>query len=283
VICSALKEWIAGIFAMRANTLEAGIRNLLGDADGGATTRQLYSHPLIKTLTRKGWLDKLLKRTNRPSYIPARAFALALMDIIAPPGPAPAPKALKDVRDKVSNLPDADMKKVLLALVDDAQGDLTRARKNIEDWFNDAMDRVSGWYKRKAQVIILVLALLTTVFLNADTLTIANSLWRDTTIRASIVAAAEQAVKQSPPAGQEAPLPRIRQLQTQLQELQLPIGWSPIAGASQVPGAAYGWLMKFAGLFLTTIAVSLGAPFWFDLLNRLINLRSVGNPPEKTP
>jgi len=40
-------------------------------------------------------------------------------------------------------------------------------------------------------------------------------------------------------------------------------------------------VLKLMGLFLTTGAVSLGAPFWFDVLNKLVNLRSSGNRPEK--
>jgi hypothetical protein len=38
--------------------------------------------------------------------------------------------------------------------------------------------------------------------------------------------------------------------------------------------------MKAAGLAITVLAVSLGAPFWFDLLNKLANLRASGPKPQ---
>jgi hypothetical protein len=38
--------------------------------------------------------------------------------------------------------------------------------------------------------------------------------------------------------------------------------------------------VKILGLLVTVLAISLGAPFWFDLLNRLVNLRSTGKPPD---
>lgn len=44
-----------------------------------------------------------------------------------------------------------------------------------------------------------------------------------------------------------------------------------------------GWLIKALGWVLTAAAISLGAPFWFDILNRLIVVRSTVKPTEKSP
>jgi hypothetical protein len=41
------------------------------------------------------------------------------------------------------------------------------------------------------------------------------------------------------------------------------------------------WAFNFIGWLLMAIAVSLGAPFWFDLLNKLVNLRLAGVKPDK--
>jgi hypothetical protein len=44
------------------------------------------------------------------------------------------------------------------------------------------------------------------------------------------------------------------------------------------------WLVKLIGWLITAGATTLGAPFWFDILNKLVNIRSAGvNPAEKTP
>ena len=37
------------------------------------------------------------------------------------------------------------------------------------------------------------------------------------------------------------------------------------------------------GWLLTALAASLGAPFWFDVLNKFISIRSVGKAPEERP
>jgi hypothetical protein len=46
------------------------------------------------------------------------------------------------------------------------------------------------------------------------------------------------------------------------------------------------WLARLLGWMLTILAISLGAPFWFDMLNKLVNVRSAGKSPDeaaKTP
>jgi hypothetical protein len=41
------------------------------------------------------------------------------------------------------------------------------------------------------------------------------------------------------------------------------------------------WLLKFLGILLTAVASSQGAPFWFDLLKKIVNVRLTGlNPSE---
>ncbi len=284
VICSALSEWIARIFAMRSKNLEAGIRNLLEDPE---LVEKVYQHPLLKSFYRKGWFDKLRKRRGGPSYIPSRAFALALLDIAAPADPKDRPKDFEGVRHAVAkcNVLNDKIKTALLVLIDEGAGDLKKARENIENWFDDTMNRVSGWYKRKAQLIVLLLALVLSGALNADTITIATSLSSDSTLRAAVVAAAEETAK-APPADSKTPLARITELRGELEHLGLPIGWlkssADYVDPREVPIDTLGWFYKILGLLLTTIAVSLGAPFWFDLLNKLVNLRGAGRESDRT-
>jgi hypothetical protein len=110
---------------------------------------------------------------------------------------------------------------------------------------------------------------------------IVNALSRDTTLRASIVAAAQEAAKQPVPQGNDNSLETIKTLQGQINALQLPIGWSRGADERRgLPNSLGDAFMKLIGLSLTAFAVSLGAPFWFDLLNKLVNVRAAGKPPE---
>jgi hypothetical protein len=55
---------------------------------------------------------------------------------------------------------------------------------------------------------------------------------------------------------------------------QFNLGWG------KLPQDVGGWLLKIIGLTITTLAVSLGAPFWFDVLKNLANMRSTGPAPQ---
>ena len=57
------------------------------------------------------------------------------------------------------------------------------------------MERVSGWYRRKVQFLLFVIATIVVCLLNADTLTTGRVLWRDDASRAAIVVEAEAAAQ----------------------------------------------------------------------------------------
>ena len=285
VVCSAVSELIARALKWRARDLERGIRNLLADP---LKADEFFRHPLVKGLGEKPEEGKKFNRVRglmggpagKPSYIRSRTFALALLDTVAPADPGADSKVFKDVRDGVAKLTNSEMRRALLALVDEASGDLKKALENVENWFNEAMDRVSGWYKRKAQLTVLLLALAVTVALNVDTVMIVNGLSQDSVLRAAVVARAEEIAKKPLTAGPDTSLTLAEELDAQVQQLQLPIGWSSKHGDPRgLPVDSFAWAGKIVGLLLTTMAVSLGAPFWFDVLNRFTNLRGTGKQP----
>lgn len=193
-----------------------------------------------------------------------------------------------------------------------------KALTNVETYFDDAMERVSGWYKRRVQRYLIILALVVTVLLNVDTLAIATELATNNALREGVVAAAEQHVADTLAAtaavtdtvatsGESisqvtqaaagiAPTTTLtatvtitptidearQELQNRLttlkglQNLGLPIGWHAWPQGGE-------WFFKVMGLLTTTIAVSFGAPFWFDLLNKLVSLRLAGKKPDGPP
>jgi hypothetical protein len=53
--------------------------------------------------------------------------------------------------------------------------------------------------------------------------------------------------------------------------------------ARRYPNGFIEWLLKLIGLLLTAVAASLGAPFWFDILNKFMNVRAVGASPDEAP
>lgn len=106
---------------------------------------------------------------------------------------------LTEARDKVVGVSEGvvppELKTALLALLDNAGDNLAKAQANLEQWFNDAMDRVSGVYKRKSQYVVVAIAVLVTVLANVDSMQIADSLSHDKSVRESLVAAAPELAK----------------------------------------------------------------------------------------
>jgi len=314
VLCSAVQEAIAGLLDMRSATLEAGLRNMLEDngkkdtggapipvrpiqapaaasgvtgvqprelePDNAADTRtiplvdEILGHGLIRTTYTSSRL--LFRRKRRgPSYIPSRSFATALLDVIAP---SSGNDPIEEVRDAIatSTLIPKGTKSTLLALATGAVKDRDEFRGEIEHWFDSTMNRVSGWYKRKTQIILIVIGIALVPAINASTLKMADRMWKDDTVRAAVVAQA-QAQATAKPTGQS--LDGAANDVDKVVKVGIPMGWSGVA----VPHGASGIGLSVAGWILTILAISLGAPFWFDTLSRLSRLRSSGKPETPLP
>ena len=149
------------------------------------------------------------------------------------------------------------------------------------------MDRVAGWYKRRTQGITLTLGLLIAIAINADTLFIARALSNDASLRKGLVAAAEARANKPLSTDPSASGKDIEQYLTNLKLLGLPIGWQDRPDALPDPPWVPAWakpamVQHWLGWALTALAVSLGAPFWFDMLNKFIVIRSTVKPHEKS-
>jgi hypothetical protein len=191
---------------------------------------------------------------------------------------------------------DGRIRNVLAGLAQRADADIASLRENVEDWFDREMDRVSGVYNRWSQVVMVIIALAIAAGVNVSAYTVGRSLWVDQSLRARFVAAAEQTVTTatttpgssgpsqsstattspattsgSTSATTVPPTPSYRDLKS----FGLPIGWS----GSAWPTATGDIILHILGWVVVAIAASFGAPFWFDTLNRFVNLRTSGPPP----
>jgi hypothetical protein len=261
LVISAINELIAALLKSRAKNLSKGIQVLLQDPSQDGWVARLYEHPLIASLS---------SPKSKPSYIPSRTFALALLDLIAPAS-TDGTRTLADLKTGLANLP-GPLQRTLTTLLEEAQHDVERLKKQIEIWFNNGMDRASGWYKRKTQWIQFFLGLSLVIALNIDSVHIGRTLLAvNSPLRASLVESAKSFVAQ--PGRTNMP---IKDVVEAISTASLPIGWSEIPKRDQWLTIALGWL-------ITAFAVSLGAPFWFDLLNKFINVRASGKAPEEEP
>jgi hypothetical protein len=304
LVCSTANEAIASAFGMRARFLQLGLLNLLSatpevTAEGQETLKKLYGHPLVQTLVRPSrGLDPSYdptKPTNwwrkppYPSYLPSRTFVAALTDLArdtkdwsAEATPEQLEAAEKRVRaaqgeleEAIASIPNAKLSEALLAVYRSAGSDAANFHHAAEQWFDDSMERVSGWYKRRVQLILFVIGAVVVLLLNADSLATGRVLWRDDAVRAAVVSQAEAATEQN--SGES-------DLGETVRELDVPLGWDFSLGdePNQVPDDVLSVVAKLLGLALTVGALTLGASFWFDLLSKIMRVRSSGAPPPAT-
>ena len=272
LVVTAANEVIASRLRWRAQNLYEGMRELLRDPkDDKGWADKLYGHPLVNALS---------SGTAKPSYVPSRTFSLALLDLIDPAKTEGA-RSLESIRAGIAKLP-PELGKTVTVLFDEAEHNIEKLKTGIEVWFNTSMERVSGWYKRKSQNVMLILAAAVTVAFNVDTLSVVRTLSNDSAVRASLVAKAQETAKvplsdnskSLTPAEADAALASSI---SKVESLGLPIGWN----RADFPPDVYAWLSRVFGWILTIFAVSLGAPFWFDLLNKFMNIRGAGKAPEE--
>ena len=166
-----------------------------------------------------------------PSYIPARTFTAALLDILARPSDDKSqtweglrPGTCEELRQVIVHCQNDRIKGVLLPLIDEAQGSIDKARLNIEKWYDDAMDRVSGWFKRCAKVWLLGVAAIVCILLNADSIMVGKMLWQDKGLRDAFVADAGQL--QSVTAKSATPNDLTTTIKKEMDKLSpFPLGW----------------------------------------------------------
>jgi hypothetical protein len=296
-VSSAINEGIASALNLRAVDLEKGIEKLLGSSEA---RQAFYNGWRIQALSKpKRFLEstRLAKRIKglqdkKPSYIPSRAFALTLLeDVHELPGEyaslharAEALVASENASEPVKRL----LREALQAarLVEDEAGKVEALRKSLETAFDESMERVSGWYKRRTQLILFGIALLLVGAINADSFAIGQRLWKDDALRKAVVAQANKTVTESQAnqadcakADNSGTTPTPAEIAgkclDQVRELGLPLGWSKTTSPR-------GWAIpgKALGLLMTVFALLLGAPFWFDLLGKVSQLRGAGATPK---
>jgi hypothetical protein len=303
LVCSTINEAISTATGLRSRFLQLGLLNLLSGSTsttpaGIETAKRFYGHPLVQGLIRPGHgpdpaldptaVTKWWRKPPYPSYLPSRTFVTALTDLAesseglaavdeaeAKALSARVERAAAGLERTLASIPNRQLSEALLALYRSAGRDAAAFQHVTEQWFDDAMERVSGWYKRRVHLILAGIATLVVLVLNADTLAAGRVLWRDDAVRAAVVKKAERAA--------EGRLNEV-QLEREVKKLDLPLGWELSFGEAptQLPNDVLGWLAKILGLALTIGAVMLGAPFWFDLLSKIVRVRATGAPPPAT-
>jgi hypothetical protein len=292
LVCSFIQELIATAFSWRSTFLERGLRSMLqrtpmGEGKVADEQGQALAEKVLESAFIQEKLSAKARRAGRrvPSYLSSRTFALALLDTIAPPEAGGA-DLLARARTKLEDLlPDADhpVRRQLQVLLDEAGQNRDRFREAVESWYDDTMDRVSGWYKRRSQVVLAIIGIVVAGVANADTVEVSTRLWKEDAVRAAVVAEASRATRAGDVGDLERRLERRATVIDGVEQLDLPIGWNEANGQLDDLGifggddSTWAWV---GGVLLTGLALSFGAPFWFDALSKLSRLRISGRRPE---
>jgi hypothetical protein len=322
-----LQEIVATNIGLRGRILKMAIRRMLDD---GATksksqsekfSQSYYDHPLIKYLRADAWAIR-----KDPAYFTQETFSKVVIDLLrgkeVKPGDPIRPLIDASLTDKkLAWDPNVKMEEethlYLQTLWTDSQGDVQKFKGYLEQWFNEMMDRTTGWYKKYTQLILLILGLGIAMGFNVDTLKIADKLKNDPQLREQVVAQASDFTKAHPNLNQELAerkktidsllsiMPakkdsiqrntdpatgQLQQLRDSLYNQASDLVNGDIKRLNDILGIGWdgGFLGKefdaysIPGWILTALAISFGAPFWFDILNKLIKLRGSTPPADKS-
>lgn len=261
---------------------------------------EIYRHPLIA--------QRLNGTRYMPSAIDTKNFADALfavvseksVDVDASPEDRASVSAFEKFKSGIGRIPSYTQQQLLYALLPAEKGGEANpteaAKANIAEWFDAYMARISGEYKRRQRKPLFWVSFLLALLLNVNGLTLFRDLWHNQnlqkTLETQITALAE--TQQMPTVNGENPIKLMDSLTAKLNSAGLPFGydphWSvwkacyqkkePFENANtqvnpQPRQVAWNYLKLIAGYILAAVLMSMGAPFWWEAINKFINLRSV--------
>lgn len=288
-----LQELITDLLGWRSSFLEQRLFEMFKNK---GLKDQFYKHPFIQALKVKTWWWN-----NKAIDIPANVFAKAAVDIFMnagktekeiPAGTMNWDEMRNNLKTSMSTMekmeePIAHVVKFLIPNLNlnketkkagknieqaskDAEKALGDFRGNVETWFDSTMVQATAMYRKNAQIIAFFIGFALAVIFNVDSIYIVKQLWFQPTLRASIVAQAQN-IKPDDTTSNDA-INKLAQ-----NNLSLPVGWDPQNGRP-FPTDIGGWLLKSLGFFFSGAAASLGAPFWFDILKKLLGLKTEPEP-----
>jgi hypothetical protein len=289
---SSVVEAIASMLKWRSSSLLQGVKDLLNDQNFADLAKSLYNHALVNPREPGSYAQAnaaqapqanaaqapqanaaqaAKKSWKLPSYLKAEHFADAMIDIIGLAGKDK--NAMKQAIDGANSLVSKDknpqLNQLLVGIVDRTEGKLEQVQNNLASWFDNAMDRVGGAYKRRTQLCGFIIGLVLAAGFNVNAINIGKTLWRQPML-----------VKQIAPQKDLASM-NVSKTLTTLKALDLPIGWSS-EDVEDFTGGGVPLVTLIAGWLIVAVATLFGAPFWFDALQRIIRIKGSGpSPAEK--
>jgi len=286
-----------------------------------------------------------------------------------------ASSAIQQFKNGLDQLKPSPFTDTLQSLLSKSEGDFEKLKKSLSSWFDDYMDRASGWYKAQQRNKLYFFGFLVAIALNVDSLHLVKMIALDDTLRNNLVQSADKMADQYNTLSDSAkletdalegmveknfPKTSLRDQDKQLTidslmnslvnkkdsasstlykkleslykadsidreyahradrilnvatSLNIPIGWDESAAplswkrkatsltehSKKIKAEKQNQLMDYLdrrnqrgfwnvakyllGIMISGFSLSFGAPFWFDLLMKLVNIRRAGKKPEAT-
>lgn len=276
MLTSAVVEVYHAAFSSRGKHLRETIEIMLGKD----ICEKFYQHPYFRQLSSA---TKPRSSLKLPVWVDRSTFSTVLADVLTP-----ADSNLS-IPERIRQIENPDLRRVLDFLWRQADGNVAVFQEKVERWFDDVMARAKGWFADATRWRLFFFGLVLAGVLNADTIQIYKSLSANAALRDELVqkAALFASERSSVPIGPDTTksfdaakqgFQDIRQTYIDTVQSPLGLGW----GASgAMPADFWAWIVKLVGWALTGVAVTMGAPFWYDMLKKLLAIKS--NAPNSPP
>ncbi|WP_332877376.1 hypothetical protein [Massilia sp. S19_KUP03_FR1] len=263
LIVSSVNEGISSFLKLRGKYLLGGLKTLLNDPTGSGLVLDLYNHARLNP-GGSGRAPALEQLHGLPSYVEPRQFAVALIEVLQ--AAAGNPGTPGDLLAAIEHVPEGQLRDVLRNMYRRAGADAQRFETEVAYWFENAMDRLSGNYKRTMQWCALLVGFALAVLMNIDALHLFKVLWEHPALMRQI---------------DTTQLLDAHSALNNLTATSLPIGWErpPFTYQGGVLGSNYHFsefAQMAAGWAITASSTLFGSPFWFDMLQKITHLRGTG-------
>lgn len=281
MLTSAVVEVYHAFKASRGNHLKETLEMMLGPEKAHRFLEHAYFRQL-SAATKPNSARKL------PVWIDKSTFSAILADILTP-------ESGMTIQERINKIENDELRKVMNFLWRQSGDDPRLFQAKVENWFDEVMARAKEWFVDSTKWRLFFFGTVLAAALNADTVQIYKSLSANANLRDEVVKAADMfansqdtvlvyrnvpaknggAIKDSTVtvAAQDTTAARanfmkIKGMYDQTISSPLGLGWS-----QSKPDNWWDWLTKVVGWLLTGVAVTMGAPFWFEMLKKLLALK----------
>jgi hypothetical protein len=285
LLASTVNEIIAKFFSLRGRNLMKAINFMFDEKDTKFQIQKFFDDPLIKKLSAKPILDKLNIKSPT-DYLSNSTFSKILTKAIfkSEEMQIPVETLEKNIDDMFPHK--GDTNKILKRLVQDSAGNIEKFKLNLENWYDDIMGVATEWYKSKVRIILFFIGFFSCVIFNADTIDIVKNLSVNPEVRKALVSQAESLSNSYNEIKTVSDSTKnLEELKSQISELNvklsdassiLGLGWNfdtTLGFWGRIGLIFQSFPHKIWGWILTSLAISLGASFWFSFLQKVINIR----------